>query len=92
MLGLNHEYLTVKKESYTYEPKRKRKVENVAMIKLDTIDEGNENNKSVVSTHKQKKKEKTKKFVNGEPTKIYNRFLLLGTNVVNLKKEKEIIN
>ena len=94
MLGLDHEYVTVKKKSYTNKPKGKRKVENVAMIKLDTIDEGNENNNSVVCTHKQKKRKKkrTKKFVNGELTKIYSWFLLLGTNVVNLKKEIEIIN
>ena len=58
MLGLDHEYVTVKKKSYTNKPKGKRKVENVTTIKLDTIDEGNENNKSVVSTHKQKKRKR----------------------------------
>ena len=39
-------------------------------------------------TNKRKEKEKTKKFVNGELTKIYSWFLLLGTNVVIFKIEK----
>ena len=42
-------------------------------------------------TNKRKETEK-EGFVNEEQTKVYSWFLLLGTNVVILKKEKKYIN